>query len=99
MLREAFGSLLAEIQRIKSEGDYEAARQLVEHFGVKLDATLHHEILQRYRRLRLAPFKGFINPKYEPVLDGAGDIRDVKASFDEAYDAQMIRYSQQYRAL
>ena len=99
MLREAFGKLLAEIQRIKSEGDYEAARQLVEQYGIKLDAELHHEILERYQRLNLAPYKGFINPKYEPMFDEAGNITDVNVSFDEAYDAQMIRYSQQYSAL
>ena len=99
ILRKAFGELLAEVQRIKSEGDYEAARRLVEQYGIKLDADLHHEIRQRYQRLNLAPYKGFINPKYELVRDEAGNIVDVSASFDEAYDKQMLRYSQDYKTL
>ena len=99
ILRKAFGELLAEVQRIKSEGDYEAARMLVEQYGIKLDADLHHEIRQRYQRLNLAPYKGFINPKYELVRDEAGNIVDVSVSFDEAYDKQMLRYSQDYKTL
>jgi len=98
-LRDAFGNLLAEVQRIKSEGDFEAARQLVEQYGIKLDADLHHEIRERYRHLNLAPYKGFINPKYELVRDEAGNIVDVSVSFNEAYDEQMLRYSQQYKTL
>ena len=98
-LREAFGKLLAEVQRIKSEGDYEAARQLVEEYGIRLDATLHHEIRERYKRLNLAPYKGFINPKYEPVRDDEGNIIDISISYNEAYDEQMLRYSQRYRTL
>ncbi|MBQ7461471.1 MAG: dihydrofolate reductase [Bacteroidaceae bacterium] len=99
MLREAFGELLAEVQRIKSEGDYEAARKLVEQYGIRLDPELHHEICERYQRLNLAPYKGFINPKYELVQDEAGNILDVSVSFDEAYDRQMLRYSQDYKTL
>ncbi len=99
LLRKAFGELLAEVQRIKSEGDYEAARQLVGQYGIKLDAELHHEIRERYKRLNLAPYKGFINPRYELVRDEEGYITDVTVSYDEAYDQQMLRYSQQYRTL
>ena len=98
-LREAFGELLAEVQRIKSEGDFEAARQLVEQYGIKLDAELHHEIRERYLKLNLAPYKGFINPRYELVRDTEGNIIDVSISYDEAYDEQMLRYSQQYHTL
>ena len=99
LLRNAFGTLLAEVQRIKSEGDYEAARQLVEQYGIKLNAALHHEIRERYQRLDLAPYKGFINPRYELLRDGKGNISDVSISYDEAYDKQMLRYSQQYSTL
>ena len=99
MLRKAFGELLAEIQRIKSEGDFEAARQLVEQHGIKTDAELHHEIRERYKRLDLAPYKGFINPKYELVQDDDGNALDVQIEYDEAYDEQMLRYSQQYSTL
>jgi len=99
LLRKAFGELLAEVQRIKSEGDYEAARGLVEQYGIKLNEALHHEIRERYRRLNLAPYKGFINPKYELVRDGEGKITDVNISYDEAYDEQMLRYSKEYRTL
>ena len=99
LLRKAFGELLAEVQRIKSEGDYEEARQLVEKYGIKLDAELHKEIRERYRKLNLAPYKGFINPKYELVRDAAGNIIDVSISYDEAYDEQMLRYSQEYKTL
>ena len=99
LLRKAFGTLLAEVQRIKSEGDYEAARKLVEYYGIKLDAKLHREIRERYQQLNLAPYKGFINPKYELVHDSAGNIVDVSISYDEAYDKQMLRYSQQYSTL
>jgi len=98
-LRKAFGKLLAEIQRIKSEGDFEAARQLVERYGIKTDAELHHEIRERYKRLDLAPYKGFINPKYTLVQDDDGNALDVQIEYDEAYDEQMLRYSQQYSTL
>jgi dipeptidyl-peptidase-3 len=99
LLRKAFGELLAEVQRIKSEGDFDAARQLVEQYGIKLDAKLHHEIRERYQRLNLAPYKGFVNPIYNLVRDAAGNITDVSVSYNEAYDKQMLRYSQQYRTL
>lgn len=99
LLRKAFGTLLAEVQRIKSEGDYEAAKQLVETYGIKLDIKLHREIRERYKQLNLAPYKGFINPRYEVVRDATGTITDVSISYDEAYDKQMLRYSQQYCTL
>ena len=99
MLRKAFGVLLAEVQRIKSEGDFEAARQIVEEYGIKLDAALHHEIRSRYQRLNLAPYKGFINPRYNLIRDAKGKVIDVSISYDEAYDEQMLRYSQEYCTL
>lgn len=95
-LRKAFGTLLAEIQRIKSEGDFTAARNLVETFGVRLDADLHDEILRRYKQLDLAPYKGFINPQYETVCNEEGEITDIKILYGEPYDEQMLRYSQDY---
>lgn len=98
-LRDIFGKQLAEIQRIKSEGDLEAARQLVEQYGVKVDPSLHQEILTRYNRLNLAPYKGFINPVYTPVVDDQNNITDIHISYDEAYDAQMLRYSKDYATL
>jgi len=99
LLRKAFGELLAEVQRIKSEGDYEAARQLVEEYGIKIDAELYHEIRERYKKLDLAPYKGFINPRYELVQDGEGNITDVLVKYGEAYDEQMLRYSHEYKTL
>lgn len=99
LLRKAFGALLAEVQRIKSEGDYEAARHLVEKYGIKIDAKLHKEIRERYKQLDLAPYKGFINPRYELVRNAEGTITDVSISYNEAYDKQMLRYSQQYSTL
>lgn len=98
-LRSLFGRLLAEIQRIKSEGDYNAARLLVEQFGVKINAELHREVKERYERLHLAPYKGFINPRYVAVLDENQNIIDVKISYDESYTQQMLRYSRDYSAL
>lgn len=99
LLRRAFGELLAEVQRIKSEGDFAAARNLVEQCGIKLNPKLHREILKRHKQLNLAPYKGFINPKYELVRNEEGDIIDVSISCDEAYDEQMLRYSKQYKTL
>ena len=99
VLRELFGKLLAEVQRIKSEGDYDAARALVETYGVKVDADLHREILERYARLNLSPYKGFINPVYKAVRDAQGHITDVTLDYTEAYDAQMLRYSRDYSTL
>jgi len=98
-LRGLFGQLLAEIQRIKSEGDYEAARRLVETYAVKVDAKLHTEVLERYRALHLAPYKGFVNPVYTPETDGEGNIIDVKISYAEGYAEQMLRYSRDYSNL
>lgn len=99
LLRTAFGTLLAEIQRIKSEGDLQAARQMVERYGVQIDAKLHQEVLERYSKLNLAPYKGFINPRYTPVCDSEGRITDVHIDYLETYDEQMLRYSRQYNTL
>lgn len=98
-MRHLFGNLLAEIQRIKSEGDYEGARKLVETYGVQVDAKVHKEILERYARLKLSPYKGFINPVYQAVRDAQGNITDVTISYDEAFDAQNLRYSRDYHFL
>ena len=98
-LRELFGQLLAEVQRIKSEGDFEAAKELVENYGVKIDADLHKEVLSRYEALNLAPYKGFINPVYKPITDDNGKITDVTISYDESYVDQQLRYSRQYSVL
>ena len=98
-MRNLFGTLLAEIQRIKSEGDYEGARKLVETYGVQVDAKVHKEILERYARLKLSPYKGFINPVYQAVRDAQGNITDVTISYDEAFDAQNLRYSRDYHFL
>lgn len=99
LLRTAFGTLLAEIQRIKSEGDLRAARQMVERYGVQIDAKLHQEVLERYSKLNLAPYKGFINPRYTPIYDQEGHITDVHIDYLETYDEQMLRYSKQYNTL
>ena len=93
-LRHLFGELLAEIQRIKSEGDYEAARQLVEKYAVNIDPALHREILARYKKLNLAPYKGFINPKMTLVFDEEGNPIDVNLDYEESYTDQMLRYSE-----
>ncbi len=98
-LRQLIARLLAEIQRIKSEGDFEAARQLVEQYAVKVDPTLHQEVLERYRQLNLAPYKGFINPQMLPVYDENGDICDVQLNYGESYAHQMLRYSSEYGTL
>ena len=98
-LRELFGKLLAEIQRIKSEGDYAAGKKLVEDYAVRLDRTLHKEILDRYAKLDIAPYKGFVNPVYEAVTDKDGNITDVKISYKENYIDQMLRYSRDYSPL
>lgn len=99
LLRTAFGTLLAEIQRIKSEGDLRAARQMVERYGVQIDAKLHQEVLERYSKLNLAPYKGFINPRYTSIYDQEGHITDVHIDYLETYDEQMLRYSKQYNTL
>ena len=98
-LRSLFCELLAEIQRIKSEGDYEAARELVEKYAVKVNPVLHTEILERYRALNLAPYKGFINPVYNAVTDNDGNITDVTIDYSEGYAEQMLRYSRDYSNL
>ena len=98
-LRHLFGELLAEIQRIKSEGDFEAARQLVEKYAVNIDPELHREILARYRKLNLAPYKGFINPKMTLEMDEEGKITDVVLDYEESYVDQMLRYSDEYGTL
>ena len=95
-LRDLFTQLLAEIQRIKSEGDFSAARKLVEQYAVKVDAALHSEVLERYRHLNLAPYKGFLNPVLRPVTDETGVITDVTVDYTESYEAQMLRYSKEY---
>ncbi|GAA6433554.1 dihydrofolate reductase [Bacteroides intestinalis] len=98
-LRALFGELLSEIQRIKSTGDYQGAHDLVENYAVKVDPALHAEVLERYKKLNLAPYKGFVNPKYEAVVDAAGKITDVKVTYDEGYAEQMLRYSKDYSNL
>ena len=98
-LRTLFAQLLAEIQRIKSEGDYEAAKALVEKYAVKVDSELHAEVLERYRRLNLAPYKGFLNPVMTPVTGDDGDITDISIDYTEGYSEQMLRYSRQYGTL
>lgn len=98
-LRHLFGELLAEIQRIKSEGDFEAARLLVEKYAVNIDPELHREILARYKKLNLAPYKGFINPKMTLEMDEEGEITDVVLDYEESYIDQMLRYSDEYGTL
>lgn len=98
-LRKLFATLLAEIQRIKSEGDFEAAKCIVENYAVNIDEKLHKEILNRYAKLNLAPYKGFINPVLKPQLDEKGEIIDVDIDYTEAYDEQMLRYSRDYASL
>lgn len=96
MLREAFAKLLAEIQRIKSEGDFEAAKLLVEYYAIYVEPKLHEELLARYKSLGIAPYKGFLNPKMEIVSDSEGNATDVRLDYTEAYDEQMLRYSSEY---
>ena len=98
-LRGQFASLLAEVQRIKSEGDYEAGRALVETYGVNINAELHAEVLERYKRLDIAPYKGFLNPRMLPVYNAKGEVVDISLDYSESYDEQMLRYSRQYGTL
>ena len=98
-LRATFAKELAEIQRIKSEGDYSAARELVEKYGVKVKSKLHEEVLSRYKALNIAPFKGFINPTMTPIVDEKGNIIDIELDYTESYEHQMLRYSQEYGIL
>ena len=99
VLRQLIAQLLAEVQRIKSEGDYEAARQLVERYAVKVDAELHAEVLERYQQLDLAPYKGFINPRMLPIVGADGEISDIYIDYSESYEHQMLRYSTEYATL
>lgn len=98
-LRVLFGKLLAEVQRIKSEGDYEAGRSLVENYGVKIDPVLHHEIRERYVRLHLSPYKGFVNPVMREVKDNSGHVTDITLDYTEGYAEQMLHYSRDYSYL
>lgn len=98
-LRNLFGQLLAEIQRIKSEGDYESGKKLVEQYGVKFDSDMHKELLQRYSKLNIAPYKGFVNPVYTAITDNSGNIKDIKIDYSENYVDQMLRYSKDYSPL
>ena len=98
-LRELFGKLLAEVQRIKSEGDYAAGKALVENYGVKVDPTLHKEILERYTKLNLAPYKGFVNPQMKEVKNAKGEVTDIVLDYSEGYAEQMLRYSRDYSFL
>jgi dipeptidyl-peptidase-3 len=95
-LRKAFAELLTEIQRIKSEGDFNAAKQLVETYGIHLDEDLHNEMLERYKKLDIAPYKGFINPWLKSVNDTCGNIVDVEVDYTETFEHQMLRYSKEY---
>ncbi len=98
-LRGLFGQLLAEIQRICSTGDYDAACNLIETYAVKVDPELHNEVLERSKKLNMAEYKGFVNPVYTPVFDDKNNITDIKVSYDEGYIDQMLRYGKQYHGL
>ena len=98
-LRQLFGDLLKEIQRIKSEGDFDVAKQIVETYAVKVDHILHKEVLDRYRVLKMKPYKGFVNPVLLPVVDEEGKILDVEISYAEGYTEQMLRYSKEFSNL
>ena len=98
-LRELFGRLLAEVQRIKSEGDFAAGKKLVEEYGVKVDPALHQEVLDRYAHLQLAPYKGFVNPVMKEVKNAQGEVTDITLDYTEGYVEQMLRYSRDYSFL
>lgn len=98
-LRVLFGELLSEVQRIKSEGDFEAAKALIETYGVKVNQDIHKEVLSRYESLDIAPYKGFVNPVYKLVTDDNGNVVDVTVSYNENYIDQQMRYSRQYSVL
>jgi dipeptidyl-peptidase-3 len=98
-LRDLFGQLLKEIQRIKSEGDFEAGKKLIEDYGVKVDETLHSELLDRYTNLKLAPYSGFINPVMKPVVNADGEITDIKIEYVDDYLSQMMYYGRNYSFL
>jgi dipeptidyl-peptidase III len=95
-LRQLFGKLLFEIQRIKSEGDYDAAKQMVETYGVTIDQTLHQQVLQRFKKLNIAPFAGFVNPRLNPIMDSDGNVSDITIDYTECYQEQMLRYGREY---
>ena len=97
-LRELFGQLLREIQRIKSEGDFNGGKNLVETYGVKVDAALHNEVLMRYKKLNVKPYRGFIQPRLTPVMDG-DNISDVKVEYPQSFFQQMIEYGKKYSFL
>ena len=97
-MKNLFGQLLREIQRIKSEGDYTAGKDLVENYGVKVDQELHKEILERYKKLNISPYAGFINPKLVPVMNGS-QIIDVKVEYPEDFTKQMLEYAKEYSFL
>ncbi len=98
-LRVLFGDLLREVQRIKSEGDYEAGRRLVEDYGVKVEPALHEQVLDRYSRLKIAPYAGFINPLLRPITDAAGEVTDVVVEYPDDFTEQMLFYGQRYHFL
>ena len=98
-LRELFGTLLAEVQRIKGEGDFSAGKKLVEEYAVKVDPALHAEVLERYAKLNLAPYKGFVNPVMKEVKNDKGDVTDIVLDYTEGYTDQMLRYSKEYSFL
>lgn len=98
-LRDLFGKLLSEIQTIKSTGDYEAGRKLVETYAVKVDPKLHKEVLNRYAKLDIPPYRGFVNPVYTPVYDDKGEIIDINIDYTEGYADQMLRLSRDYSTL
>jgi dipeptidyl-peptidase-3 len=98
-MRNLIGELLAEIQRIKSEGDFDGARDTVENYGVKVNPDLHKEILERYATLKIAPYKGFVNPYYQTVKDASGNITDIVPQYTESYAGQMLRYATEHSHL
>jgi len=98
-MRELIGQLLAEVQRIKSEGDWNSAKKMIETYAVKVDQNLHSEILERYSKLNIAPYRGFVNPVLTPVFDKSGKVLDVKISYTEGFAEQMLRYSKSYQTL
>ena len=99
MLRNLFGELLKEIQRVKSEGDYEAGKCIIENYGVKVDPLLHKEILLRYQKLNLAPYTGFVNPRLIPVYSDSGEIKDIEVEYVNDYLGQMLEYGRIYSFL
>ena len=98
-LRKLFGQLLGEVQRIKSEGDYKAGNELIQTYAVKIDPKLHKEVIERYSKLDIPPYRGFINPVYTPVTDAKGEITDIRISYPENYAEQMLRLSRDYSPL